>query len=122
MTDTFFGTRTEATRDNWQTPIHIVSCVGKFDLDPAANVFNPTRLAAQGYTIDGLTKPWTGRVWLNPPYGAECRDWLQRLAEHGNGIALIPPVSVLSGSTGLYSKPAMPFCSLRAVSPFWMAT
>ena len=32
-----------------------------------------------------------GRVWLNPPYGAEARLWLARLAEHGDGIALIPP-------------------------------
>jgi hypothetical protein len=87
----FFATRTESTRDDWQTPLYIVSCLGKFDLDPAANVLNPTRLAMEGYTVNGLTKPWTGRIWLNPPYGAECRNWLQRLASHGNGIALIPP-------------------------------
>ena len=29
------------------------------------------------------------RVWLNPPYGRETFLWLERLATHGNGTALI---------------------------------
>jgi hypothetical protein len=28
-------------------------------------------------------------VWCNPPYGLEAANWLNKLAEHGNGIALI---------------------------------
>lgn len=32
---------------------------------------------------------WTGRVWLNPPYGDETGVWLRRLADHGNGVALV---------------------------------
>jgi hypothetical protein len=32
---------------------------------------------------------WIGRVWLNPPYGRETGNWLAKLADHGNGIALI---------------------------------
>ncbi len=36
-----------------------------------------------------MKKPWNGRVWCNPPYGNESRKWLQKLVEHGNGIALI---------------------------------
>ncbi len=30
-----------------------------------------------------------GRVWLNPPYGPHTGSWLEKLREHGNGIALI---------------------------------
>ena len=88
-----FTTRTEATRDDWQTPIELVSDLGLFDLDPCANCDAPTRLARQGFTVkdNGLALPWNGRVWLNPPYGREARTWLAKLAEHGNGIALIPP-------------------------------
>lgn len=31
-----------------------------------------------------------GQVWLNPPYGSELKHWIRKLAEHGNGIALVP--------------------------------
>ena len=88
-----FATRTEASRDDWQTPIALVSALGVFDLDPCANCSNPTRLARRGFTLvdDGLEREWIGRVWLNPPYGASARVWIARLAQHGNGIALIPP-------------------------------
>ena len=88
-----FTTRTEATRDDWQTPIALVRALGSFDLDPCANCLDPTRLAARGFTLadNGLAQTWVGRVWLNPPYGSEARDWINRLVAHGNGIALIPP-------------------------------
>jgi len=86
-----FTTRTETTRDDWQTPIEIVRALGEFDLDPCANCDDPIRLARVGFTSNGLVTPWHGRVWLNPPYGTEARAWLARLSHHGNGIALIPP-------------------------------
>lgn len=39
---------------------------------------------------DGLTKKWIGRVWLNPPYSRPLiEQFVKRLAEHGNGIALL---------------------------------
>lgn len=92
---TAFFSRTVATRDDWQTPEHIVSALGRFDLGPCANIDNPTRCAVKGFTIveNGLAQNWQGRVWLNPPYGGEApaKIWLSKLAEHGNGIALIPP-------------------------------
>lgn len=28
-------------------------------------------------------------MWMNPPYGREAERWLARLADHGDGIALI---------------------------------
>ena len=88
-----FSARTEATRDDWLTPLALVHALGSFDFDPRANCVDPTRCAARGFTYadNGLSRPWGGRVWLNPPYGAEARLWLARLAEHGDGIALIPP-------------------------------
>jgi hypothetical protein len=48
-------------------------------------------MADAHYTIidDGLSKDWFGRVWLNPPYGRHTGTWLNKLAEHGRGTALI---------------------------------
>ena len=51
----------------------------------------PYTLANKTYNKadDGLTKEWEGRVWLNPPYGRSTFTWLEKLAAHGSGIALI---------------------------------
>lgn len=88
-----FNSRTETTRDDWQTPIEIVRALGEFDLDPCANALDPKRCALFGLTEfdDGLHQSWVGRVFLNPPYGNAAKAWIAKLAEHSNGIALIPP-------------------------------
>lgn len=82
-------------KDEWLTPPAIVEALGPFDLDPCAplEAERPWPTAAQHYTIedDGIDPclPWTGRVWCNPPYGDDTGVWLARLAEHGDGIALV---------------------------------
>ncbi|WP_369822231.1 DNA N-6-adenine-methyltransferase [Corynebacterium sp. NML120713] len=38
---------------------------------------------------DGLTTPWEGYVYMNPPYGKSTPEWMSKLAKHGNGIALV---------------------------------
>lgn len=66
--------------------------LGPFDLDPCALERRPWATAGRHYTVaeDGLAQDWAGRVWLNPPYGAkETWVWVERLARHGDGVALI---------------------------------
>lgn len=78
-------------KDEWLTPPDILKALGHFDLDPCAPVNRPWPMADHHYTAEdnGLAKPWFGRVYCNPPYGLEAAIWLDRLAEYGNGIALI---------------------------------
>ncbi len=78
-------------KDEWLTPLNIITALGPFDLDPCAPIVRPWPTAAAHYTLDddGLSKPWDGNVWLNPPYGPKTKLWMERLAQHGNGIALI---------------------------------
>ena len=77
--------------DEWLTPPHILAALGPFDLDPCAPVVRPWDTAVAHYSVldDGLKRPWSGRVWCNPPYGKEADAWMARLADHGDGIALI---------------------------------
>jgi hypothetical protein len=77
--------------DEWLTPPGIIEALGKFDLDPCSPMGRPWDTAENHYTVndDGLSLPWNGRVWLNPPYGQATILWLKRLADHGDGIALI---------------------------------
>jgi hypothetical protein len=78
----------------WYTPAVVFDALGiAFDLDPASPGKDIVHWipAAEHFTREqnGLTAPWAGRAWLNPPYGKQTGRWLERLARHGNGIALV---------------------------------
>lgn len=76
----------------WLTPPAIIRALGEFDLDPcAAPAPRPWDTARHHLTEedDGLAHEWFGRVWLNPPYGSEVGTWMKRLADYGQGTALI---------------------------------
>lgn len=75
--------------DDWLTPPGILECLGTFDLDPCASVDQPWATAIEQWTDHGLDRGWHGFVWCNPPYGRQTGDWLAKMADHGNGIALI---------------------------------
>lgn len=77
--------------DEWLTPPYLTEALGPFDLDPCSPVNRPWPTATSHFTKedDGLSKPWVGFVWCNPPYGAHTGTWLRKLHAHGNGIALI---------------------------------
>jgi len=79
--------------DEWLTPRWILDALGGFDLDPCAPVSRPWDTAKHYYTEldDGLHKEWFGRVWCNPPFHRYHRPmWMRKMAEHGNGIMLLP--------------------------------
>lgn len=78
----------------WYTPPHIFSALGlDFDLDPCCPPLPAASWipAVERYTLprDGMALPWRGSVWLNPPYGTETARWVGKLADHGDGIALV---------------------------------
>jgi len=78
--------------DEWLTPPEILAPLGTFDLDPCAPIVRPWPTASRHYTVEqeGLNQEWQGRIWLNPPFGREAVKWLRKMAQHNNGIALIP--------------------------------
>lgn len=75
----------------WLTPPKILNALGEFDLDPCAAPEPrpwPTAVCHFVEADDGLNCRWFGRVWCNPPFGNHTWPWLQRMADHGNGVAL----------------------------------
>lgn len=88
--DTTFE-RAHNTTIEWLTPPELVKKMGEFDLDPCTPISPPFLHAKTNYNIndDGLTKEWKGRVYMNPPYGKGMEKWIEKLKNHGNGIALI---------------------------------
>ena len=86
--------------NRWLTPEPIVEAVraafnGVIDLDPATEPSNPTG-AVRHYTQleDGLARPWSGRIFLNPPY-SPIAPWVERAIEAeraGARIYMLVPV------------------------------
>ena len=77
----------------WYTPQYIFDALNcTFDLDPCSPKVGSVVPAVTRFSLpeqDGLVERWFGRVWLNPPYGKETGVWLRKLADHGDGIALV---------------------------------
>lgn len=98
MTKGFVHEKSVSDSVEWFTPAWLFDALGaEFDLDvcspgaektwvPADNALTPQE--------DGLTSPWIGKVWCNPPYGRGIHRWLDRCADHattgGAAIALVP--------------------------------
>jgi len=54
---------------------------GPFDLDPCATHENHKCPRFFTKEQDGLAQPWTGRVFMNPPYGRAMGDWMRKAWE-----------------------------------------
>jgi DNA N-6-adenine-methyltransferase (Dam) len=81
--------------DEWFTPPHVFEALGcEFDLDVASpgQQLTPWIPAKRFITCHSLAAPWSGSVWMNPPFGPRngIVPWLEKFFQHGNGIALVP--------------------------------
>jgi phage N-6-adenine-methyltransferase len=108
--------------DEWYTPKEILDSVievfGEIDLDPCSNNKDSPNVPANShftYEDNGLTREWKGTVYMNPPYGREIVDWVDKLLsewEKGNieAIALVPART----DTAWFAKlDAHPWCAVR---------
>jgi hypothetical protein len=80
--------------DDWYTPPEIFGALGlTFDLDPCSPGHHHWVPARDVYTkdMDGLSLPWFGCVFMNPPFGGRNGHvpWLTKFLDHGNGIAIV---------------------------------
>jgi hypothetical protein len=75
------------------TPRWILDALGTFDLDPCAATVRPWDIARRNIVEaeNGLTADWAeDEVFLNPPFDRyQVGRWVQKLADHGNGIVLL---------------------------------
>jgi hypothetical protein len=80
--------------DEWYTPPDIFKALRlQFDLDPCSPGPGHWVPATKIYTKadDGLTQPWEGLVFVNPPFGGRYGHlpWLEKFLNHGDGIAIV---------------------------------
>jgi hypothetical protein len=79
----------------WYTPPELFNRLGlAFDVDVASPMAGPVPWVPAGTFLspreNGLTAPWEGRVWCNPPYGPAAATFVHRMAAHGDGVLLVP--------------------------------
>jgi hypothetical protein len=80
--------------DDWYTPPDIFDALGLiFDLDPCSPGRTHWVPARKIYTKedDGLVQPWSGTVFMNPPFGRRNGHvpWLRRFLAHSDGVAIV---------------------------------
>jgi phage N-6-adenine-methyltransferase len=86
--------------DDWYTPAWVFDGLGLvFDLDVAApdgGAPNVPSKAFYALADDGLTSPWHGVVWCNPPYSAPT-TWCRKWATHEPGGCLLVRADLSTG-------------------------
>lgn len=130
--------RTEGRNDEWLTPPEIFNALGGFDLDPASVELKqgetlPWPMATMNISpsMDGLRDEWwkdyefSGRklrVWLNPPFNRyERPKWMKKMADHGNGIMLIPAATETKAFMEHVWKKADAVCFVYGRPHFYVA-
>jgi phage N-6-adenine-methyltransferase len=87
----------------WATPPDLFASLaarfGGFDLDPCATPENAKCPRFFTRAQDGLAQPWTGRVFVNPPYGRAIAAWVAKAWEASQTTAEVV-VLLLPSRTG----------------------
>lgn len=91
--------------DEWYTPPAIIEAarraMGTIDLDPAPCPSANAVVGARAYyseRISGLDErhPWTGNVWMNPPYGGNAEQFVRRLMREYDSGRVTQAIVLLS--------------------------
>ena len=117
----FFATdpNNHQSENTWFTPQLFFDVLGPFDLDPCTVSYRPFNTANVHIEHDkgicGLTFPWRGDVWLNPPYGKEIRPFIDKFINHKKGVMLIFARMGSQGIQDLINSGAFIYCLRKRV-------
>lgn len=83
--------------DLWETPQDLFDKLNNefhFTLDVCATPENAKCNSFYTKEQDGLSQPWKGVVWCNPPYGKQIGSWVRRgffASLSGNTVVMLLP-------------------------------
>ena len=116
----------------WFTPQEYIVVARKvlrnIDLDPASNaIANEVVGASQFFSIEenGLTKPWRGKVWMNPPYKQPmCKLFCKKLAAEFAVGSVTEAIVLVNNATETVwfqdlAKLATAICFIKGCVRFW---
>jgi phage N-6-adenine-methyltransferase len=87
-----FSSKTEL----WATPQKFFDAIsvlyGPFDIDVCADASNAKCNVYFDKAADGLAQTWTGKCWMNPPYGRDIGKWMKKKASESDAtvVCLVP--------------------------------
>ena len=92
MTRLNHGLMSSAT-DQWATPQDFFdqqnALYGPFDVDVCADATNAKCQRFFDKSADGLRQTWSGKCWMNPPYGREIGRWMKKAYESSFAGAIV---------------------------------
>jgi len=102
------------TGDDWYTPPEYLTCIrralgGVIDLDPASHVMANQKVGAlRFYTRDqnGLSQPWAGRVYLNPPF-SEWAAFVPKVLDEADRLDAIVMLGATRTLSAQYFQPLL---------------
>ncbi len=80
--------------DMWETPQWLFDELDEryhFTLDACAMEDNAKCANFYSPELDGLSQPWEGHVWCNPPYGRSIGKWVQKAAGSNAFVVMLLP-------------------------------
>jgi phage N-6-adenine-methyltransferase len=93
MATDFWGCAFSSETDEWSTPRETFRQLdaefGPFTLDVCATSENAKCERFYTREEDGLSQPWAGRIWMNPPYGDAIGAWMERAYHAGQAGATV---------------------------------
>src|SRR5262249_28447663 len=78
-----------------------------FTLDACAQAHNAKCVRYYSPIDDGLAQPWSGKVWMNPPYGRTIGQWMRKAweaSQQGATVVCLVPARVDTRSWHDYAK------------------
>ena len=100
-----FDTLASSDSPEWYTPEEVVGRVVEvldgIDLDPCSNTGSPNIPARRYFTEvdDGLAHNWSGKVYMNPPFGKGIEQWVKKLVVQYEGGDVTEAIAMLPDHT-----------------------
>lgn len=88
------GVMFSSKSDDWATPQDFfdrIDCYMHFTLDVCANKDNAKCVRFYSLDQDGLSMPWNGMVWCNPPYGRKVVQWVKKACFSDDPVVMLLP-------------------------------
>jgi hypothetical protein len=89
---------------NWYTPSEVIELVravlGRIDLDPASDELPQAWInAKQQFTVCGLSRPWGGKIFLNPPFDNSA-VWVAKLIAEYESLNVSEAILLVNSNLG----------------------